>query len=378
MRIGLNLLYLLPDLSCGSETYATGLLNHLAQADQEDEFIVFLNREGADWRLPDAANFSRVVCPVSATSRPARYFYEQVRFPRLIQQHKIDLLHSLGYVMPLYLRCRTVVTIFDINYEGTGAYSFPKKQILRFLVAASARRSDHILTISEASKHQIVSRLQVPPEKMTVTLLAPKRREQGSEQQWQSLVARLGIRGRYLLALSSFSPSKNIPLLLRIFARLPAKLRDGLQLVLAGHEPLQGTPLRELTSSLQLGGSVLFTGYLSDVDLRMLMSNALVFVFPSLYEGFGLPVLEAMAAGAPVICSNAASLPEVAGDAAVLFDPRSPDQALDVLEKVLTDPRLRQDLAARGRRNLERFSWTATARSTVEVYRQVASRVPAR
>ena len=373
MRIGLNLLYLLPVTVGGSETYASGLLNGLAQINREDEFIIFVNRESANWPFPAAPNFTRVICPVSAVSRTRRYLFEQFWLPRLVKEHHVELLHSLGYVQPLVLSCRSVVSILDIVYDYPVAIPFVKKQLLKFLVLASAQRADHIVTISKASRCQIVSRLKVQPEKVTVTLLAPKIRKPGDERNWPGLASQLGIRGNYLLAFSSLSPSKNIPLLLQAFVRLPTGLTENLQLVLVGHEPQRGASLRQMATSLGLRDQVVFAGYLSDDDLNLVLKHATVFVFPSLYEGFGIPVLEAMAAGVPVACSNAASLPEVVANAALLFDPHSLEEIMVALKRVLTTPALRDELVSKGYLNLERFSWKTTAEKTLEVHRRVAS-----
>jgi glycosyltransferase involved in cell wall biosynthesis len=371
MRIGINLLYLIPDVVGGTETYASGLLHGLAKIDKEDEFIVFVNIEGKNWPIPDASNFARVVCPVRAIRRSRRYFYEQVRFPRLLAKHKIDVVHSLGYVTPLMSRCPSVVSILDIVYDYPGAFSFFKKQVLKLLVAASAKRAEHIITISEASCKQIVSRLHVRAEKVTVSLLAAKARKPNGEQEWAGLSSKLGIYDNYCLAFSSLSPSKNIPMLLKVFAQLRKELRKDVQLVLVGHQPSRGEPLRELTDSLGLNDSVVFTGYLSDDDLEQSLRHATVFVFPSLYEGFGIPILEAMAAGVPTACSRVASLPEVAGDAALFFDPISPDEMTRTLKYLLTNSNLRDELVVKGYKNLQRFSWTNTAAKTLQVYQKV-------
>ena len=373
MRIGLNLLYLIPGTAGGPETYASELLHSLSQIDQQEEFTVFVNQESSNWPLPKAPNFTRVVCPVSATSRSRRYIFEQLRLATLLKEYRIDILHSLSYVTPLSVPCRSVVSIYDIVYDYPAAIPFAKKQVLRLFVAASAQRSDHILTISEASRHQIVSRLHVQPEKVTVTLLAPKTRKLADERKWPSLVRRLGIRGKYLLAFSSLSPSKNIPMLLQAFARLPAGLAENMQVVVVGHQPQRGTLLREVTDSLGLRDRVVFPGYLSDDDLSLVLKHATVFVFPSLYEGFGIPLLEAMVAGVPVACSDATCLPEVAGDAALLFDPHSPEELVMALKQLLTNPALRDELVSKGYLNLERFSWKTTAEKTLEVHRRVAS-----
>jgi glycosyltransferase involved in cell wall biosynthesis len=374
MKIGINLLYLLPGVVGGTEVYAAGLLHGLAKMDQENEFIIFVNRESATWPIPEKPNFSRVVCPVQAILRSRRYVFEQCLFPLLLAKHKIDIVHSLGYVTPLMAPCRSVVSILDIVYDYPGAFSYIKKQLLKLLVVASAQRAEHILTISEASREQIASRMYVRTGKVTVSLLAPKARKIGNEKNWADLSSALGICGNYILAFSSLSPSKNIPTLLQAFARLRTGLSKSVQLVLVGHQPMRGAHLRELTDSLGLQDSTVFTGYLSDDALALVLKHATVFVFPSLYEGFGIPVLEAMVAGIPTACSNVASLPEVAGDAALLFDPTSIEEMTEALTCLVTNPSLRDDLVAKGHKNVQRFSWANTAEITLKIYQKVAQR----
>jgi glycosyltransferase involved in cell wall biosynthesis len=371
MRIGINLLYLLPGVVGGTETYAKCLLEELAIIDRANEYVVFVNRESEAWPLP--TSFARVVCPLNATSRPRRYLFEQFRLPFLLSTYKIDLVHSLGYVTPFVTPCPSVVSILDIVYDYPGSHTFFRRQLLKLLVGASARCSNRIITISSASKEELASRLHVDRGKITITLLAHKPRPVADEAAWPSLQQQLGIKGEYLLAFSSMSPSKNIPALLSAFATCLQETHAATQLVLVGHPPKNGVPLRELVRQLQLGDAVAFTGYLSDEQLSSVLGHALGFVFPSLYEGFGLPVLEAMEAGVPTACSNAASLPEVAGDAALMFDPRSAVAMTGALNRLLTDETLRTELIRKGRENARRFSWRTTAETTVQVYRQAVS-----
>ena len=232
----------------------------------------------------------------------------------------------------------------------------------------SVRRADSILTISENSKKQIAAHLHVSPEKIAVTYLAPKVRKVSPDVSWEDFKIRWDLDDLYLLALSSLSPSKNIPRLLAALAILNNELPENLKLVLAGHIPCKGASLKRLVDSLDLGKRVIFTGYLPDEELVLLLQHATVFVFPSLYEGFGIPVLEAMAAGVPVACSNAASLPEVAGEAALLFDPLAVDEIAMTIRRLINEPNLRAELARRGYQNVARFSWKTTAEKTLQVY----------
>lgn len=367
MRIGLNLLYLLPGIVGGTETYAAGLIRGLAQIDKENEYFVFVNCEAAEWPLPDAPNFHRVVCSVKAISRTKRYLFEQFKLPFLVQSYQLQLLHSLGYVSPVFLPCKSVVSILDIIYDYPG--SFARRQLLKLFAHISAHRTNGILTLSENSKRQIATHLHVSPQKITVTYLAPKIREESPGVTWTDVKKYLHLNDVYLLALSSFSPSKNIPRLLEALAMLQQELPENMKLVLAGHVPSKGALLLQQVERLNLVKKVIFTGYLSDEKLILLLQHATGFIFPSLYEGFGIPVLEAMAAGTSVACSNAASLPEVAGDAALLFDPLKVDEIAMTIRRLINEPDLRAALVRKGYQNVARFSWKTTAEKTLRVYK---------
>jgi glycosyltransferase involved in cell wall biosynthesis len=368
MRIGLNLLYLLPRVVGGTETYARGLLKGLADSDGRDDFVVFLNRDAEDWPLPEGKGFTRVVCDVRASSRGWRYLYEQTVLPRLAREYSLDVVHSLGYTCPLFISCKSVVTIHDMNYVAFGA-TFPilRRSALRWFVREGAQRADHIITVSGFSRDEIVRHLGVPVDKLTVIHEAPHpSRERLIEASSETLYGSLPLRKPYWVAFSSESPNKNIPNLLRAIARVRSEHRVRSQLVLIGHRP-RG----EEITALSADDDIVWTGYISDTDVAVIVSGAQLMIFPSFYEGFGLPVVEAMASGVPVACSHAASLPEVAGDAALYFDPAAPADMAEKIARLATDPQLQESMKKKGYANASRFSWQKTAECTIEVYRQV-------
>lgn len=366
MKIGLNLLFLVPGAVGGTETYATSLLSALAAIDPANEYHLFINRESAEADWARASPFDSIVCPVRARFRAERYLWEQAVLPAVAKRRGLDLLHSLGYVAPLRLECPSVVTIHDLNYEAIpGSFGVVRHGVLRYFVPRSAHRADAVLTLSRASRRQIVSRLSVPGEKVFVTPCAAKPRPRAESA---SLADEPDLRpaGPYILAFSSASPHKNIPRLLQAFGRLRSMM--SIRMVLVGHEPNRGEQLRRMVTKLGLERSVTFTGYVSDPQLFELLDSATVFVFPSLYEGFGIPVLEAMEAGVPVVSSHAASLPEVVGSAGILCDPESVPSITEALRRVLESPELRAQLVRRGCKRAARFSWEKTARKTLRVY----------
>ncbi len=366
MHIGLNLLYLIPGENGGTQTYAEALMKALAARNKNDQFTVFVSEEGAALALPQA--FRKVVCPVRAVRREARYAYEQTAFPRLLRGYNLDVLHSLGYVCPLSSPCRSIVTIHDLNYlTPWHGMSRQKRLFLGWFVFQSARRCDRILTVSEFSKSEIVRRLRVPDAKVTVTPEGPRDASPLPAGRWENVAASHKIDGPYLMAFGSLTENKNIPTLLRAFAGIQAQVPH--TLLLAGHLAPGGALGKEI-AALGIAGRVKITGYVPDEDVMPLLAHADLFVFPSLYEGFGLPVLDAQRAGVAVACSAAASLPEVAGDGAAFFDPASAEDMGRVLLDCLRDPARRSALIEKGCANAARFSWERTAAMTLDCYRQ--------
>lgn len=361
MRIGLNLLYLLPGVVGGTETYAAGLLAGLAKTDRQDEFFVFVNKEAENWPLPAAENFTRVACPVRAVSRARRYFFEQTYLPKWLKTRRIDLVHSLGYVGPHFCPCPSVVTIHDLNYRAFGkTMSLQRKLALEFFVKCSARRAKGIIAVSEFGREEIVRTFGVDIAKIFVTYEAPHVVET-EPMNFGKVLSKYGIKQPYIVAFSSSSPHKNIPRLIQAFARARNDFNLPHQLVMIGHLPAGEQ------NFLDMPGLV-FTGYVDGPQKWTLLRGAEMLVFPSTYEGFGLPVLEAQQAGVPVLCSNAASLPEVAGEAAVYFDPLSVDEIAKGIGQAANDSGLREKLKQKGQENVGRFSWETTARKTLEVY----------
>ncbi|MBU4269151.1 MAG: glycosyltransferase family 4 protein [Acidobacteria bacterium] len=364
MRIAINLLYLLPGVVGGTETYAAGLLHGLALVDSQNEYIVFVNRESASWPIPLSGSFKRVICQVAATNRAQRYFFEQFRLPGLLKNHGVDLVHSLGYVGPLRTPCPAVVTVPDLNYLTIG-HTMPlgKRHLLRFFSIQAAQRSKAVITISSYSKSMICDKLEIHPSKVTVTLLGPRWDDPFISQDVVSKIkASYGISVPYLVAFGGGAVHKNIPRLLQALAALKKDLSH--KLVLIGRLPADVDPE-------ELPADIIVTGYVPAEHVLPLLSAAEIFILPSLHEGFGLPVLEAQQAGVPVVCSTAGSLPEVAGEGATYFDPYSVEDMADKIARVARDSELRTGLRQRGLVNVKRFSWEQTARETLSVYTQV-------
>ncbi len=368
MKIGINLLYLLPGVVGGTETYARGLLDGLARIGGEDKFDVFVNRQAETWPIPPKANFTRFVCPVDGRRRFMRVMFEQTRLPRLIAEGEIQVVHSLGYISPLLVACPSVVTVHDLNFVAIGSGMALHRRIgLNLLVRSSIRRASKVIAVSEFSRREICATFGIPKERVVAIwegcdYLVPAH-VSGMQAE---LLTRMRIERPYAIAFGSQSRNKNLNRLLRAFRLARERYTFPHSLVIVGHLP-------DWEIAEDRWERVCTTGYLAKEDLVAIFCGAEMLIFPSYYEGFGLPVLEAMSLGVPVVCSNKASIPEVAGEAAVFFDPYSIEDMAEKIGVVLEDTSLRSELTRKGHLNIRRFSWLETARETLKVYREVVS-----
>jgi glycosyltransferase involved in cell wall biosynthesis len=253
------------------------------------------------------------------------------------------------------------------------AHSGIRDKGMRVLVPAAARRSDRVLADSQSTRDDLIQLLSVEPARIDVVPLGLGSVRRADPLPDTATRARFGLDARQvLLSLSAKRPHKNLAALIGALARIPAERRP--LLVLPGYPTWHEAELRERAASAGVAGDVRFLGWVSGAELEGLWTIADVFVFPSLYEGFGLPVLEAMARGVPVACSNASSLPEVAGDAALLFDPRDESAIAGAVERLLGDPDEAGRLRARGRERARSFTWERTARLVLDSYARALGR----
>jgi glycosyltransferase involved in cell wall biosynthesis len=302
------------------------------------------------------------------TVRPAvRIAWEQAVLPRKLNGLRPDLLHGLAYALPVGWTGPSVLTIYDLSFlRFPKAFNAANRIYLTAITRASARRATRILTISEHTRRDIVRLLSVPEQRVDVTYPAAEERYRllPADEVEAFRVAR-GLPRAFVFALGTLEPRKNVVGLLRAYARLP---RPRPPLYVAGGSGWRVSPIFDTVQQLDLHDDVQFVGFVPEDELPLWYNAARLFTFPSLYEGFGLPVLEAMACGTPVITSTAASLPEVAGQAGVLVSPRDSDQLAREMERVLDDPQLRTEMRAAGRIQASRFSWRAMTDQTVASY----------
>jgi glycosyltransferase involved in cell wall biosynthesis len=303
-----------------------------------------------------------------------RIAWEQTGLPLAVRRHRLDVLHSPHYSMPVAAGCASVVTFHDMTFfiypEVHKTY---KKLFFRSMMRLSARRADAIIAISESTRADILRILKRRADDVCTVMYGIDRQFQPVQD--RALIDQTRRQHRlpdpFILYVGNLEPRKNIPTLVRAFAKLVEK---GLphSLVLAGSRGWMDDDIFKTIQDLGLQSRVLLPGFCEQSELPALYSAASLFVYPSLYEGFGLPVLEALACGVPVITSNISSMPEVAGQAAILVDPHDSDELAKAMVRILTDPAKSEELARTGRQRASLFTWERTAQQTVDVYRRVA------
>ena len=373
MRIGVNATFLSRPLT-GSGRYVHRLLRELPLL-SDHELVAFgpagLRPIGLSWRPVPSVFDGR-------SDRLAKVWFEQVAFPRACANAGAGLLHYPYFAAPLITSLATVVTVHDLiplilpEYRASALV-----RLYVALVAAATKRARLLITDSAASRDDLISRLAVPPSRIRVVHLAADERFRPTDD--PSSIARVrrryGLPDEFLLYLGGLDRRKNVPRLLEAYA-LARRQGLALPLVVAGSLPKPSPlfpDLRGHVDRLDLRRCVVFCGPGDDEDTPLLFQAATAFVFPSLYEGFGLPPLEAMASGAPVVCSNSSSLPEVVGDAALTVDPEDVEAISAALVTVSRDASLREELRRRGLARAAQFSWQRTARETLAAYEEAVA-----
>jgi glycosyltransferase involved in cell wall biosynthesis len=377
-HIGLNLVFLVPGETGGMEVYARQLIPALLAAAPELRFTAFINREAAAvGDGPWGELLPAVTVPVHARNRVQWVLGEQALLPPMGARTRVDLMHSLASTAPLWGPFRRVTTVHDLIYARfPDAHSGLRDRGMRLLVPAAVRRCRRVLADSLSTRTDLIELLGVSPERIDVAPLglAPVRRDLAAPEAETRARLRLGERP-VVLSLSAKRPHKNLLALISALALVAPEHRP--LLVLPGYPTWHEAELRARAAELGVAGDVRLLDWVSPAELEGLWALARAFVFPSLYEGFGLPVLEAMARGVPVACSRASSLPEVAGEAALMFDPHDPRAIASAIQTLLSmDDDARARTRALGLARAEQFTWERTARATLDSYARALS--PAR
>ncbi len=366
MRIGIDFTSAARERA-GIGRYARELVRALARRDSPHTFVLFIPRDAlADlvrWEWP--RHFALVRAPL--TERALAALWHRVRLPLPVEAFigRTDVFYSPDFLLPPTLARRTLVTVHDLSYVRVPE-CFPEvlKRYLNQSVPRAVRRADLVLADAESTRRDIVEVYAASPEKVRVLYsgVDPRFAPAIPAEEQQRVRTRLGLVRPYLLSVSTIQPRKNYARLIEAFARLKTEC----DLVIAGGKGWMYDEVYDAVDRLGLKERVRFAGFVSDEDLPALYAGATLFVYPSLYEGFGLPVAEAMACGVPVVSSDASSLPEVAGDAALYFDPRSVEAMAAALERALGDAEWREGARVRGRARIKPFTWDRAAQELLK------------
>jgi glycosyltransferase involved in cell wall biosynthesis len=354
----------------GIGTYVRALVRHLSRIDTNTEYVLLCRRQDCGIVDELGENFRAVI-----ESSPAYSIREQFSVPMDLRREGITLFHAPHYVLPPLTPCKSVVTIHDCIHLRFPQY-LPNKlgyAYARASLWAATHRASRVLTVSEASKRDILRYFRVPPQKIDVIYNAIDERfsQMPDPQEMSRVEERYQLHDPFILYAGNIKPHKNLERLIEAFHMLRKGGMDQVKLLIIGDEISKYATLRRAVHKYKLHKHVRFFGFVPDSTLAVLYRLAGVFVFPSLYEGFGLPPLEAMASGTPVITSNVSSLPEVVGDAALLIDPYEPEAIADAMHRVLTDGTLREDLRRKGLARAAGFSWDRSVRRVREIYAEV-------
>ncbi len=364
----------------GTEIYARELIHELAAELPDRDFVVFVVREAERPLIDEGwpANVRLRVLPINGENKPMRAFAELFLLPWFARREGVKFMHSMGTTGAPFTAGTRVVTVHDLIFHHHPE-TFPglAQKGLELLVPLGARRSQRVLADSQATKDDLIETYGIDGAKIDVVLLG------FGHSQSAAPTAAPAIRDRFnlgdsavILCVASSLAHKNIPRLIDAYAATFGDDPERPVLVIAGHAGLGQDHLVEQVTTLGVGDSVRFTGWVANEDLEGLYVVADVFAYPTLREGFGMPVLEAMARGTAVVCSNTSSVPEVAGDAAVTFDPTDTSAIGAAIDRVLSDTALAEDLRRRGLERVKDFTWTASARATVGSYRRAVGADP--
>jgi len=371
MRIGIDATAL-PPQPVGAGNYIIQLIRALASLNVNDEFVIFAHQKGhALINLPEKDSFEWII--FEDRNPGSRLIWEQTLFPQLVKKSGVNLLHSLHYTRPMKLPCASVVTFHDMTFFlYPELHTRAKRLFFPLAIRASARRADALIAVSESTRQDVIRVLGISPEKI-ITIQSgvdPAFRPINDTVAKGKIAEKYDLPERFILYVGLIEPRKNLPMLISAFKRLIDSGED-YKLVLVGRYGWMYEELLKQINNLDLEGMIHFTGYVSQEDLPLVYNLSSLFVYPTIYEGFGLPVLEAMACGVPVITTDVSSLPEIVGEAGMLVPVNDVKALYGAMIEVLRDEDLRRKMINKGIQRAAKFTWEQTAKLTFQVYQQV-------
>jgi len=363
--------------STGIRRYTQEVVNEILKLDSVYKYVIFLLPEDFEKLKFESSNVKKVLADFKWYS-----LKEQIGMPRLIRKEKIDLMHFPHFNVPVLYRKKFIVTIHDLiltKFPSVRAttlnpiiYKF-KNLAYKFIVKSALKRAEKIIAVSEFTKNDIIEQFGIKKEKIEVTyegvsknLASPQpslsQGEGEKNQDDKEVLFRYNIHKPFFFYTGNAYPHKNLEGLVKIYSKVKEKYKD-LSLVFVGKEDYFYKRLKEQTNE-----EIIFTGFVTDEELTVLYKNALFYIFPSMYEGFGLPPLEAMANGCPVLSSNKSCMPEILGDAVLYFNPENEGEMIEQIKRMVENENLRKDLIQKGYKQVKKYSWEECARKTLEIY----------
>lgn len=372
MKIGINGRFLVAKRT-GVQRAAYNLVKTLVEIDRDNEYVIFTGKEqvgSADWDYPNVQVIGDDLIPSESVKN---HFWEQVWLPKLARRHAVDILHSPANIAPLFYRGKSIINIHDLCFVVNPQwYSFAFRTLYNAVIPQLARRATKVITNSNNSKNDLLQYFKLPAEKVSLVYWAV-------DDVFSLPPAESSLASKpdddYILYVGSLEPRKNIDVLIKSYEKLrhdfPA-IKTKLILI-GGESPLFASVQFK---AKEFRDDVIFKGFVTDQELGDYYRRARLVAYPSLYEGFGLPPLEAMASGAPVVTSSTSSIPEVVGRAALLVNPRDEDQLAKAMHQILTNDTLRQSMVKAGKAQVLKFNWYRVARGVLAVYHEVHQQRP--
>ncbi len=372
--IAINGIVLTPQ-SGGILVYVQSLIDQFLAMDLEFDLKLFFSQNFLAQNSQYQSFRQFIGLPIEGDSPYKRIFYETFAWSKLIKKYKLNLFHSPISYLPLGISIPSVVTIHDLrSFHEPEYYNWLRGKYLSYMIRQSAQKTQKIIAISDYTKNDIIETLKVPAEKVVRIYegFDPERFQiQYSVEQKTQIRDKYQLPEQFILSVGHLEPRKNFIRLIQAFHQLRQESRIPHHLVIVGRENWLFKSFYEKIRELKLEKLVHFTGFVAHEDLPAIYQMADIFVLPTLFEGFGFPPLESMAAGTAVACSNVTSLPEICGDAALLFDPYREEQIAAKIFELLNNPVLKESLIQKGHQNIKRFSWLACARETVNIYKNI-------
>jgi glycosyltransferase involved in cell wall biosynthesis len=376
-RIGIDARFYGP-IGKGLGRYTEEVIDNILKIDSVNEYVIFLRKDNFNELQIKSGRVKKVLADVRWYS-----LAEQIKMPYYIWREHLDLIHFPHFNIPIFCPTKFIVTIHDLilikfptlRATTLGPFIYRIKNLAyKLIIWLAVKRAQRIIAVSEFTKHDVVKQFKVKPDKIKVIYEGVADLTHGKNFSFtagiddRKTLLGYNINKPFLLYVGNAYPHKNLEGLVKVFNNINQELRD-LNLVLVGKEDYFYTRVKEYAS--KLNQQVIFPGYVPDAELEVLYKNALAYIFPSFYEGFGLPALEAMAKGCPVVSSDKASMPEILGEAAIYFNPDDNKEMESQIKKIINDKNLREEIIQKGYEQVKKYSWEECAKNTLEIYNEV-------